>query len=69
MSPCEGSDPPSRARLVEGRLRRGSVVVADNARSFSYAMRDYLDHVRGLGLYESQFVRGGWDGMEVSVRL
>ena len=56
-------------RLVEGRLRSGSVVVADNAGSFSYAMRGYLDHVRGSGLYESRFVRGGWDGMEVSMRL
>ena len=56
-------------RLVEGKLRRGSVVVADNVRSSSYSMRDYLDHVRNSGLYESRFIRAGWDGMEVSVRL
>jgi predicted O-methyltransferase YrrM len=56
-------------RLVEGKLRKGSVVVADNVRSSSYSMRDYLDHVRNSGLYESRFIRAGWDGMEVSVRL
>ena len=56
-------------RLVEGKLRRGSVVVADNVRSSSYSMRDYLDYVRNSGLYESRFIRAGWDGMEVSVRL
>ena len=56
-------------RLVEGKLRSGSVVVADNVRSSSYSMRDYLDHVRNSGLYESRFIRAGWDGIEVSVRL
>jgi len=56
-------------RLVEGKLRRGSVVVADNVRSSSYSMRDYLDYARNSGLYESRFIRAGWDGMEVSVRL
>lgn len=54
--------------LVEGMLRKGSVVVADNVRSSSYSMRGYLDYVRNSGLYESRFIRAGWDGMEVSVR-
>jgi predicted O-methyltransferase YrrM len=56
-------------RLVEGKLHRGSVIVADNAGSFSRSMRDYLDHVRGSGLYDSEFVPGRWDGVEVSVKL
>ena len=56
-------------RLVEDRLRPGSVVIADNARSSSRAMRDYLDHVRHSGLYTSEFIQGGWDGVEVSVKL
>lgn len=56
-------------RLVEGKLHSGSVVVADNARSFSRSMRDYLDHVRDSGLYESRFHPGRWDGVEVSVKL
>jgi predicted O-methyltransferase YrrM len=56
-------------RLVEGKLHSGSVVVADNAGSFSRSMRDYLDHVRESGLYESRFHPGRWDGVEVSVKL
>lgn len=56
-------------RLVEDKLHRGSVIVADNAGSFSRSMRDYLDYVRGSGLYDSEFVPGRWDGVEVSVKL
>jgi len=32
-------------------------------------MGDYLEHVRGSGLYASEFRRGGWDGVEISVKL
>jgi len=56
-------------RLVEDKLHEGSVVVADNAGSFSYSMRDYLDYVRNSGRYESKFISANWDGMEVSIKL
>jgi predicted O-methyltransferase YrrM len=59
----------SYLRLLEERLHPGSVLIADNARSSSRAMGDYLEHVRGSGLYASEFRRGGWDGVEISVKL
>lgn len=55
-------------RLVEDRLVSGSVVVADNAGFSSRAMKGYLEHVRGSGMYGSQFIPLGWDGVEVSVK-
>jgi len=55
--------------LVEGKLRRGGVVVADNVGFMSRSMRGYLDHVRDSGKYESTFHRSGLDGVEVSVKL
>jgi predicted O-methyltransferase YrrM len=56
-------------RLVEDRLHRGSVVVADNAGIFAFQMKDYLDYVRSSGKYKSQYVPFGGDGLEVSVKL
>jgi predicted O-methyltransferase YrrM len=56
-------------RLVEDKLRRGGVVAADNAGFLSYSMRDYLDYVRNSGRYESRFIPGGGDGVEVSIKL
>jgi len=56
-------------RLVEDRLRKGSVIIADNAGAFAYSMRRYLDYVRKSGKYESQFIPVGRDGLEVSVKL
>ena len=56
-------------QLIEPLLHTGSVVVADNAGSFARAMRGYLNHVRGSGMYESRYISVGWDGLEVSRRL
>ena len=56
-------------RLVERKLHRGSVVVADNAGIFADQMKDYLDHVRSSGKYSSEYVSFGEDGVEVSVKL
>ena len=56
-------------KLVEDKLHAGSVIIADNAGSSSRAMGDYLDHVRSSGLYTSEFIPGGWDGVEISVKL
>jgi len=56
-------------KMIEKKLHRGSVVVADNAGSYAYSMRDYLDYVRNSGLYKSRFIRLGEDGLEVSIKL
>jgi predicted O-methyltransferase YrrM len=56
-------------RLVEARLHKGSVIVADNAGIFADQMRDYLDYVRSSGKYSSKYVPVGEDGLEVSVKL
>lgn len=55
--------------LVEEKLVRGGVVAADNAGFRSYSMRVYLDYVRNSGRYESMFIPGNGDGIEVSVKL
>ena len=56
-------------RLIEGKLHKGSVVVADNAGIFADQMEDYLDYVRSSGNYESKLVSVGEDGLELSVKL
>ena len=58
----------SYLRLMEDKLHKGSVVVADNAGIFAYSMKDYLKHVRNSGKYESRFIRVGSDGIGMSVR-
>jgi len=56
-------------RLIEDRLHKGSVIVADNAGIFADEMRDYLNYVRTSKRYNSKYVSAGDDGVEVSVRL
>ncbi|MCX6642346.1 MAG: O-methyltransferase [Candidatus Bathyarchaeota archaeon] len=56
-------------QLMEDKLTSGCVVIADNVGAFPNAMRDYLDHVRNSGLYESKYIQVGWDGIEVSRKL
>jgi predicted O-methyltransferase YrrM len=56
-------------RLVEKRLHRGSVIVADNAGIFAGQMSDYLDYVRSSRKYTSEYMPFGEDGVEVSVKL
>ena len=56
-------------RLVEDKIHRGSVIVADNVCARTHGMRRYLNYVRNSGRYESRFIRFGWNGMEVSVKL
>ena len=58
----------SYLKAMEPMLARGSVIVADNVRSSSRSMREYLEYVRDSGKYESRYIRGGWDGVEVSVK-
>lgn len=56
-------------RLIEGKLHRGSVLVADNAGLFAHQMRDYLDYVRHSGKYRSRYIPSDGDGVEVSTKL
>lgn len=56
-------------QLVERKLHKGSVIIADNAGIFADEMRDYLDYVRSSGKYSSRYVPKGEDGLEVSVKL
>lgn len=56
-------------KLMEDKLHRGTVVVADNAGIFADQMSDYLDYVRKSGKYGSNFFQVGEDGVEVSIKL
>ena len=56
-------------RLVEDKLRKGTVIVADNAGIFEDQMADYLDYVRTSGTYRSRYVSVGVDGLEITVKL
>lgn len=55
--------------LIEDKLHKGSVVVADNAGIFANQMRDYLDYVKCSGKFSSKYLPFGEDGLEVSVKL
>ena len=50
------------------KLRKGSVIIADNAKIFADEMEDYLRYVRTSNNYTSHFYDFGDDGMEVSIR-
>lgn len=43
-------------RLVEEKLHKGSVIVADNVGIFAGQMRNYLNYVRSLGNYKSRCI-------------
>jgi len=55
-------------RLIEKKLHKGSVIVADNAHPHG-KMKDYLDYVRSSGKFTSEYFSFGGVGMEVSVKL
>lgn len=56
-------------RLVEDKLHKGSVVVADNVGIPADQMRDYLNYMRRSGKYKSRYVGMGEDGLEISLKL
>lgn len=56
-------------KLVEKKLHKGSVIVADNVGIFADQTKDYLDYVRSSGKYKSEYTPFGEDGVEVSVKL
>ncbi len=55
--------------LVEDKLHKGSVIVADNAGIFAKHMKNYLEYVRTSGKYLSRYVAVDVDGLEISVKL
>ena len=56
-------------RLAEGKLHKGTIIVADNAGIFACQMRNYLSHVRTSGNYTSKYVPVGEDGLEINIKL
>ena len=66
---AEKSEYMDYLRLVEDKLHKGSVIVADNAGAAADDMKDYLDYVRNSGKYSSEYLPFDGDGVEVSVKL
>jgi predicted O-methyltransferase YrrM len=56
-------------KLVEHKLYKGTIVVADNVVIFAKQMKDYLNYVRNSPRYSSKTVRVGQDGLEISIKL
>lgn len=56
-------------KLVEKKLHKRSVVVADNAGVIADQMKEYLEYVRTSGKYTSEYKSFGEDGVEISERL
>jgi predicted O-methyltransferase YrrM len=56
-------------KLIENKLKKGAVIVADNAGKFEAEMKDYLDYVRTSGKYQSRYVGISDDGLEISIKL
>lgn len=54
-------------RQLEPKLRPGAVVVADNTKVARRDVKNYLEHVRRDGRYESREYDFGFDAMEVSI--
>lgn len=55
--------------LVEDKLHKESVIVADNAGIYADRMSDFLDYVRSSGKYRSRYIPVDKDGLEISVKL
>ena len=56
-------------QLIEDKLHKESVIVADNAGIYADQMRNFLEYVRFSGKYQSRYVPVGKDGLEISVKL
>lgn len=63
-------------KSIEGRMHKGTVVFADNVKSFAGEVAPYLDYVRNSGRYQSSYREAPsnygtdeGDAVEVSVRL
>lgn len=55
-------------RLVEDKVHKGSVIVADNAGIFASRMIDFLRYVSTSEKCRSRYVPVGADGLEITVR-
>ena len=55
----------NQLQLLEQKLSKNAVIVADNVSSHAEALEEYLKYVRMSGAYESTFVDIG-QGVEVS---
>mgnify|MGYP001592663745 FL=1 len=56
-------------KLIESKLNKNAIIVADNAKIFASEMKDYLDYVRTSKNYKSKFYDFDEDGMEVSIKI
>ncbi|WP_287583027.1 O-methyltransferase [Candidatus Borrarchaeum sp.] len=56
-------------KLIEDKLHKRSVLVADNAGSFAESMKEYLNYVRSSKKYSSKFVPVGNDGLEITTKI
>ena len=56
-------------QLMENKLEKGAIIVADNAGKFATEMKDYLDYVRTSDEYQSRYVSISDDGLEISIKL
>ncbi|MDA4113152.1 MAG: class I SAM-dependent methyltransferase [Thaumarchaeota archaeon] len=64
----------SYLKLVEPKIKRGGVVLADNVKRFASEMQDYLEYVRDSGRYKSTYIESessfdpDGDAVEISIR-
>jgi predicted O-methyltransferase YrrM len=59
-------------KLVEAKLKPGSVVVADNVIQSARAMKDFLDYIQNSPDYDTVIIRASMeknDGMSVSFKI
>ena len=59
-------------KLIEPKLKAGSVVVADNVIRYKNAMRDFLDHIQNSPDYDTVIIRASMeknDGMSISYKI
>jgi predicted O-methyltransferase YrrM len=56
-------------RMLESKLHKGSIIIADNVRMAEDEMRDYLNYVRTSGKYKSKYIPVDEDALEISIKL
>ena len=56
-------------QLIENKLEKGTIIIADNAGKFAAEMKDYLEYVRTSNKYQSRYVSISDDGLEISKKL
>jgi predicted O-methyltransferase YrrM len=59
-------------KLIEPKLKRGAVIVADNVIASEKAMPDYLDYVKNSANFDTVIIRSSMeknDGMAISYKL